>query len=231
MISPSGRLVCLLALLSVLYGCGENVAKKGGAELPADGQAPAPTASQKSEIKDGDTDDAATSSPNTVSKDKILKDGAAEAPEEAKVREDRQGVNTMSISAKGESPWSLEASRIVYDDSTKKARASSITWNLLDKDGKSSLELKGDAAVVNLETQGLAFEGPVHAVGPKGENIICTKLIWDSQTRKLRGSHGVKVIREGSVMTGDNMVASPDLKQIEVEGNVRIHFNSNSELN
>ena len=144
---------------------------------------------------------------------------------------DDQGVDSMSISAKGESPWSLKASRIEYDDSSKKARASSITWNLLDKDGKSLLQLRGDAAVVNVETQGLAFEGPVHAVGSKGEKIVCNKLVWDSKARKLRGSHGVKVVREGSTMTGQNMVASPDLKQVEVEGDVRVYFNSGLDSN
>ncbi|HBM97614.1 TPA: LPS export ABC transporter periplasmic protein LptC, partial [bacterium UBP9_UBA11836] len=142
-----------------------------------------------------------------------------------------QGVDSISISAKGESPWNLKASRIDYDDVSKKARASSITWNLLDKEGRSLLQLQGDAAVVNTETQGLAFEGPVHAVGPKGEKIVCNKLIWDSKARKIRGSHGVKVVRKGSTMVGQNMVASPDLKHIEVEGDVRIYFNSGLESN
>ncbi|MGM9992370.1 MAG: LPS export ABC transporter periplasmic protein LptC [Candidatus Bruticola sp.] len=233
MISPSGRLLCLLAVMSVLYGCGENIEKKSGTDTVPTDKSVASSVDQNTNLKTKEetTGGVVGRSVSSDSKVKSFEDGAVKADQEAEIKEDRQGVNAISLSAKGDSPWSLTANRIVYDDSTKKARASNITWNLLDKNGKSSLELKGDAAVVNLETQGLAFEGPVHAIGPKGENITCTKLIWDSKTRKLRGSHGVKVIRESSVMTGDNMVASPDLKQIEVEGNVRIHFNSSLESN
>ncbi|MCR4783720.1 MAG: LPS export ABC transporter periplasmic protein LptC [bacterium] len=141
-------------------------------------------------------------------------------------KQDTQEVNTMSISAKGESPWTLRAERIKYDDNSKRARASAVIWNLLDKEGNSLMELRGDAAVVNVETQGLSFEGPVRAVGKNGETIVCQKLIWDSKARKLRGSHGVKIVRNGSTMTGKTMSASPDLKQVEIEGDVRIQFHS-----
>lgn len=141
----------------------------------------------------------------------------------------QQGVESMTISAKGQSPWSLKAERIQYDDNTRQARARKVTWTLLDEKDRALLEVWGEAAVVNTETQGLSFEGPVHAKGSKGEEITCKKLLWDSQARKLRGSQGVEVRRQGTVMTGERLTASPDLKQVEVEGNVRIYFNSGEE--
>lgn len=135
-----------------------------------------------------------------------------------------RGVDNMTLTARGDAPWNLKAERISYDDAAKRARASSIIWNLLDKEGKSVLEVRGDAAVINVATQGVAFEGPVKASGGRGESIVCNKLIWDSSAKKLRGSKGVRVVREGTVMTGRELTASPDLKQVEVSGNVRISF-------
>jgi len=135
-----------------------------------------------------------------------------------------RGVDNMTLTARGDAPWNLKAERISYDDAAKRARASSIIWTLLDKEGKSVLEVRGDAAVINAATQGVAFEGPVKASGSRGESIICNKLIWDSSAKKLRGSKGVRVVREGTVMTGRELTASPDLKQVEVSGNVRISF-------
>ena len=222
------RLWGCLALLAILYGCGGGEpATKSASDVKPNIDSAASVSeknpleqSEKSQDKQEVTTEAA---PTSVSK------AESSAPAVSKV--DDQGVDSMSISAKGESPWNLKASRIEYDDSSKKARASSIVWNLLDKDGRTLLQLRGDAAVVNIETQGLAFEGPVHATGSKGEKIVCNKLVWDSKARKLRGSHGVKVVREGSTMTGQNMVASPDLKQVEVEGDVRVYFNSGLESN
>lgn len=139
----------------------------------------------------------------------------------------KQEVNSLSLSAKGDTPWDLKAEKIQYDDNSKRARASRVVWNLLDKDGKSLFELSGDAAVVNVATQGIAFEGPVRAKGAHGEEITCQKLVWDSKNRRLHGSNGVKVVREGSIMTGQEMIASPDLKQVEVKGNVRVSFTAN----
>lgn len=139
----------------------------------------------------------------------------------------KQEVNSLSLSAKGDTPWDLKAEKIDYDDNSKRARASKIVWNLLDKDNHSLLELSGDAAVVNVSTQGIAFEGPVHAKGAHGEEITCQKLVWDSKNRQLHGSNGVRVVREGSIMTGREMIASPDLKRVEVKGDVRVSFTAN----
>lgn len=226
MIRFRGQLWVGLAMLFMLWGCGGS----GTDDPQLAGQptkTPATPVAEDSKNQQSERAQKQSSTPNGV-------DNSAELAKEKKSpsttsEANDQGVDSVSISAKGESPWSLKASRIDYDDSNKKARASSITWNLLDKKGHSLLQLEGDAAVVNIETQGLAFEGPVHAVGPKGEKITCNKLTWDSQARKLRGSQGVKVVREGSTMTGQNMVASPDLKHVEIEGDVRIYFNSGLE--
>lgn len=227
MIRFKGQLWACLAMLFVVCGCGggENATKLA----EQDAKTLAAVSEQAKSQQAGDIKGQQSSALDTAN-DSVESSKDEEAAS-AVAKPNDQGVDSISLSAKGESPWSLKASRIDYDDVSKKARASSITWNLLDKGGRSLLQLQGDAAVVNTETQSLAFEGPVHAVGPKGEKIVCNKLIWDSKARKLRGSHGVKVVREGSTMVGQNMVASPDLKHVEVEGDVRVYFSSGLESN
>lgn len=227
MVRCRGQLWIWLAMLFTMCGCGGGETVSKNAEQPAK----TPAAVLSEQTKSPQAEDASKQSQVSSETNKQAEIAKDEESTSATSSSNDQGVDSISISAKGESPWSLKASRIDYDDVSKKARASSITWNLLDKEGHSLLQLQGDAAVVNTETQGLAFEGPVHAVGPKGEKIVCNKLVWDSKARKLRGSHGVKVVREGSTMTGQNMVASPDLKHVEVEGDVRVYFNSGLESN
>ena len=227
MVRFRGQLWIWLAMLFTMCGCGggETVTKN------AEQYAETPTAALSEQSKNQHIESTQKQSQASGEAGKQAEIAKDEEETSAASMSNDQGVDSISISAKGESPWSLKASRIDYDDISKKDLASSITWNLLDKEGHSLLQLQGDAAVVNTETQGLAFEGPVHAVGPKGEKIVCNKLVWDSKARKLRGSHGVKVVREGSTMTGQNMVASPDLKHVEVEGDVRVYFNSGLESN
>ena len=137
-----------------------------------------------------------------------------------------QGVQTLettAITARGENPWTLDAQKVEYDGDSKKVRVKAIVWSLLNKDDNTPrVTVRGQSAVVNIESQNVAFEGPVNAVGSRGEVLKVNKLVWDSKRQKILGSHGVRVVRQGTVMTGDNLVASPDLKQVEVNGHVRV---------
>lgn len=135
-----------------------------------------------------------------------------------------QAAAGTSISAKGENPWNLTAERIQYDDTAKRARLGKLTWELYNKEGRKVLTVIGKGADINMETQGLSFDGPVTAVGPDGEKLTANRLIWDSSLRSIVGSKGVKIERGNSTMTGENLKASPDLKKIEVTGNVRVMF-------
>lgn len=225
----------------------------GGSGAPSSGDTGTPDISAKSSASletggDGQTDKGPKNTENSAASEQkpAASDGskgsAVQAPAasdasgqkseaSASVSKPGQGVEAMEIVAKGESPWSLKASNIKYDDASKRSTASNVTWKLLDKNtGKSLLELRGDAAVINVATQGLFFEGPVTAKGANGESITCTKLVWDGQKRQLHGSNGVKVVREDSVMTGREMIASPDLKKVEINGDVRVYFTSDLSL-
>ncbi|MBQ7503436.1 LPS export ABC transporter periplasmic protein LptC [bacterium] len=238
--------VFLTAFLLLTCGCGgpgqgkapeQNAGENGDKAVSSELPPAAPTAA---EAGDGAADKAEPSAESSGGAERGVQsrtpaDGgeakAAEPPllsengtELNEKAESDKGVDNMTLSARGDAPWNLKAERISYDDAAKRARASSIIWNLLDKEGRSVLEVRGDAAVINVATQGVAFEGPVRAAGSKGESIVCNKLIWDSAAKKLRGSKGVRVVRDGTVMTGRELTASPDFKQVEVSGNVRISF-------
>lgn len=148
----------------------------------------------------------------------------SDSPQSDSANADVQTLDSTSITARGENPWSLEAQKVEYNESSQRVRVKAIVWKLLDKDNKPRLTVRGRAADVNIETQNVAFDGPVDADGADGETMKVNHLVWDSAKQKLLGSHGVRLVRNGTVMTGDNLVASPDFKQVEVSGNVRVTF-------
>ncbi len=137
---------------------------------------------------------------------------------------DVQTLESTSITARGENPWSLEAQKVEYNDNTQRVRVKAIVWTLLDQNNKPRLTVRGQAADVNIETQNVAFEGPVEADGVNGEKLKVNHMVWDSAKQRILGSRGVRLVRSGTVMTGDNLSASPDLKQVEVSGHVRVTF-------
>lgn len=133
-------------------------------------------------------------------------------------------LEKSTIQSRGENPWRLDAERIEYDDGRKTARVGTLTWTLLDKSGKSLVEVEGNGARVDLEAEKVAFEGPVVARGPRGEVLNVTDLLWDGKARQFIGTEGVKMEREGTVLTGMRLTASPDLKKLQVEGNVKVRM-------
>lgn len=133
-------------------------------------------------------------------------------------------LEKSTIQSRGENPWRLDAERIEYDDGRKTARVGILTWTLLDKDGKTLVEVEGNGAHVDLEAEKVSFEGPVVARGPRGEVLNVTDLMWDGKARKFIGTEGVKMEREGTVLTGMRLTASPDLKKLQVEGNVKVRM-------
>lgn len=133
-------------------------------------------------------------------------------------------LEKSTIQSRGENPWRLDAERIEYDDGRKAARVGTLTWTLLDKSGKSLVEVEGNGARVDLEAEKVAFEGPVVARGPRGEVLNVTNLLWDGKARRFIGTEGVKMEREGTVLTGMRLTASPDLKKLQVEGNVKVRM-------
>ncbi len=120
----------------------------------------------------------------------------------------------------------MDAERIEYDDARKTARVGVLTWTLMDASEKTLVQVEGRGARVDLESQKVFFEGPVVARGARGEVLDVANLVWDGKARRFLGTEGIRMVREGSVLTGKKMVASPDLRRLEVEGDVRVQLPS-----
>lgn len=131
-------------------------------------------------------------------------------------------LEKSTLQSRGKNPWRLDAERIQYDDSRRTARVGKLTWTLQDGHGKDLVRVEGNGARVDVEAEKVSFEGPVMAYGPRGEVLDVTNLLWDGKARRFLGKEGVRLLRDGTVLTGLRLDASPDLKQIEVEGKVRV---------
>lgn len=133
-------------------------------------------------------------------------------------------LERSTLKARGQNPWTLDAERVEYDDTRKSARVGVLTWTLMDSDHQTLVQVEGQGARVDLDGQKVFFEGPVVARGARGEVLDVKSLVWDGQARRFLGSEGIRLVREGSVLTGRRMIASPDLRRLEVEGDVQVRL-------
>ncbi len=135
---------------------------------------------------------------------------------------DRRILESSTLRSRGENPWKLDAERIEYEEVGRTARVGVLTWTLMDSQGADLVTVEGNGALVDMETMKVSFEGPVVARGMRGEVLNVQNLVWDGEARQFLGSQGVRMVREGTVLTGKRLVASPDLRRLEVEGDVRV---------
>lgn len=202
-----------IAVLLLASGCGKSDSGSAG-----DGRTASASPSPSSAVEQE-----GSASPGTT----VLPSGspiAEVSPSPKPSTNFRPSLDSTSIRAQGDNPWTLEAGKVEYDQDTQRAVVSQVKWALCDKKGNTRITVVGDSAQVNIATKGVAFDGPVTATGAEGEKLTVQHLEWNSTKQKLIGTGGVRLERENSTLTGDRLESSPDLKKVSVIGNVRVIF-------
>lgn len=131
----------------------------------------------------------------------------------------------LSSLEKGKKEWNLTSKNISLNEKTRKAYAVNLICVFYNPDSKPFITLKAKAAFIDLNTQSLEFSGRVKADSDAGDRITINKLLWDGKEKKLLGSGGVTITKiDGSRITGENLIAVPSEKKIEIKNNVRINL-------
>ena len=122
----------------------------------------------------------------------------------------------------GRVSWILHSSSITLKDAEKRLEASGVECTFYGQGEQPVATVRSDGATMNTATQDMQFRGPVRANSPKGETFYVKNLRYDGTRKKFFGHGDVKVTRGTSVLTGDRLEADPNLKTVQVAGNVRV---------
>ncbi len=126
----------------------------------------------------------------------------------------------------GKKQWDMKCTSITYKDNNKSAEGEDILANFYSNEQKLLATVKAKGATMNTETQDVQFHGVVHAWSPIGETLTVQTLRYDGKEKKFYGKDGVKMTKGTSVLTGDKLVADPNLKWVKVTGNVQVDLHS-----
>ncbi|GMU50907.1 MAG: hypothetical protein AMXMBFR33_00530 [Candidatus Xenobia bacterium] len=113
------------------------------------------------------------------------------------------------------------AEEVEWSDPTRRARALKVEFTLWDKAKQKKTLVAASGADVDVDSERVEFQGRVTAIGPEGESLTVNRLVWDGKERQFLGDRGVRVERAGSVVEGERLIASPDLRHFEILGGVR----------
>lgn len=133
----------------------------------------------------------------------------------------QSGLKSATLQSSKGLPWQLVADQVEWNDPTRRAQAVKVEFTLWDKEKVNKTFVAAAGANVDVDAERVEFQGRVTARGAEGESLTVNRLVWDGKERKFFGDKGVRVERDGSVVEGERLVASPDLRHFEILGGVR----------
>jgi LPS export ABC transporter protein LptC len=122
----------------------------------------------------------------------------------------------------GNKYWDLDASKIVYNESSGKADLYKVNCVFWDKIKQPSIKVSAPQGEADLEKQVLRFFNQVKAIANTGEILTGKEMWWNGLTKRLYGKGNIVITKGESILTADELELDPNNKEIQVKGNVKV---------
>lgn len=121
----------------------------------------------------------------------------------------------------GKRLWELAAETIEVDPETKNVTLKNLRGIFYQKDG-GKIVLTAKQGWMDGKTRDIRIETEVQAVADDGATFTAPRVDWLAAEQRYHGSGGVKVTRNDTVLTGDQLDSDVNMEKIKVSGNARI---------
>ena len=129
--------------------------------------------------------------------------------------------NSVIEEKDGKRIWELNAVEIVYDSNTKNAVLKQMKGTFYKENG-ARIDVVANQAIMDND-RNILLEGDIKAVSSDdGATFTAPKGRWVAKERKFYGTGGVKVTRDDTVITGDQMETDTNMQKTKVQGNALV---------
>lgn len=102
--------------------------------------------------------------------------------------------------------------------------ARQITCIFFGPDRKKTVEVMARAVRVNLKNDSLNFIGQVNVNTSDGKVMKIKKFRWDGEKEKFYGEKSTSVVGDGTILTAEQMIADPAMKELHFTGGVKVKY-------
>ncbi len=120
----------------------------------------------------------------------------------------------------GKKVWELSAEKIEMDTNKKQVTLQNIKGTFYDEKG-GHVEMIARTGLVDTETRNVTLEGEVKGVSADGAVFLAQVVRWTHQDGRILGSGGIKLTKDDTVITGDNIESDAKMDKVKVLGNAR----------
>jgi len=128
--------------------------------------------------------------------------------------------SSLAEERNGKKVWELFAEKIEVDANKKQVALQNIKGSFYDEKG-GHVEMIARTGLVDTETRNVTLEGGVRGVSSDGAVFLAQVVRWTNQDGRILGSGGIKLTKDDTVITGDNLESDAKMDKVKVLGNAR----------
>lgn len=121
----------------------------------------------------------------------------------------------------GKRQWEITAESVLVQPGSDKVNLVNFKGTLYRADG-SKIDLVGRQAEMDTKTRDIEMSGDILATASDGATFTAAQARWASKERRFYGSGGIKLTREDTVVTGNQIEGDEQLEKVKVLGNARV---------
>ena len=131
-------------------------------------------------------------------------------------------LKTTTIKTRQGQKWELEAGEVDWFEDRARAKATEVTWWLLDADDKRWVKVESPKADIDMDNEVVTFDGKTVATRLGfPENLVVQHLVYKGKDRKFYGSGGVVWKRANLELSADSLTATSQLDKVQLKGKVQ----------
>jgi LPS export ABC transporter protein LptC len=121
----------------------------------------------------------------------------------------------------GKRLWELNAETIEVDPNTKKATLKNMK-GIFYRDNGGQITITAPQAFIDTQTKEILMVGEVHAVSSDGATFTAREARWFETDRHFLGTGGIKLTRDDTLITGDQIESDANMEKIKVQGHAYV---------
>lgn len=129
--------------------------------------------------------------------------------------------NTISEEKDGRKVWQITAETIEVDVDSSNVLVKNVKATFYQADGKNVV-LTAPQATLDNKSRDISLQGNVNAVNSDGATFTAEQAAWISKQEHFTAKGKVRLTREDTVVTADQLDSDAKMEKIKVQGNARV---------
>ncbi|HWR05919.1 LPS export ABC transporter periplasmic protein LptC [Sporomusa sp.] len=121
----------------------------------------------------------------------------------------------------GKRLWELSADTIEAEPTGKVVYLNNLKGVFYQENG-DKMEIIAKRAVLDAKTHDISMQGDIKATASDGAVFTAPEARWSGEPKNFTGTGGVTLIRNGTIITGDNILTDANMEKVKVYGRARV---------